>query len=158
MPYLIDGHNLIPHVPGLTLQDMDDEMQLIELLQDYCRESRKQVEVFFDSAPPGQLQVRSYGCVMARFIRQGETADQAISRKLSYLGKDARNWTVVSSDRQVQAAAKAARATILTAEAFVHQVFNTLGETSSQSDDSDFSLDAKELDEWKGIFGIDDDE
>lgn len=158
MPYLIDGHNLIPHVPGLTLQDMDDEMQLIELLQEYCRESRKQVEVFFDNAPPGQLQVRSYGCVLARFVRQGETADQAISRKLNHLGKEARNWTVVSSDRQVQTAAKAARATILTAEAFVRHVFNTLGETSSQRDDNDFSLDEKELDEWKGIFGIDDDD
>ena len=31
MPYLIDGHNLIPKM-GLKLADLDDEMQLIELL------------------------------------------------------------------------------------------------------------------------------
>ena len=37
MPYLIDGHNLIPKVRGLSLQSMDDEMELVELLQEFCR-------------------------------------------------------------------------------------------------------------------------
>ena len=37
MPYLIDGHNLIPKVAGLSLKAVDDEMQLIELLQEFCR-------------------------------------------------------------------------------------------------------------------------
>ena len=156
MPYLIDGHNLIPRIPGLSLQDMDDEMDLIELLQEFCRENRKQVEVFFDNAPPGQLKARSYGCVLARFVRQGETADQAIRRKLTHLGKEARNWTVVSSDRQVQAAAKAARASILTAEAFAQHLFSTLDAPSSQKDDINFKLDDQELDEWKDLFGLDD--
>ena len=27
MPYIIDGHNLIPKVSGLSLGDMDDEQQ-----------------------------------------------------------------------------------------------------------------------------------
>jgi hypothetical protein len=34
MPYIVDGHNLIPKVPGLNLQDMEDELQLVELLQE----------------------------------------------------------------------------------------------------------------------------
>ena len=33
MSYLIDGHNLIPKIPGLTLRQMDDENELIEILQ-----------------------------------------------------------------------------------------------------------------------------
>ena len=28
MPYIIDGHNLIPNVPGLDLNKIDDEIQL----------------------------------------------------------------------------------------------------------------------------------
>ncbi|MBP1702274.1 MAG: hypothetical protein H6Q38_1381, partial [Chloroflexi bacterium] len=41
MPYIVDGHNLIPKIPGLSLRAIDDEMQLIELLQEFCRVQRK---------------------------------------------------------------------------------------------------------------------
>ncbi len=34
MPYLIDGHNLIPKV-GLRLDSMDDEMDLLAHLQEF---------------------------------------------------------------------------------------------------------------------------
>jgi hypothetical protein len=44
MPYLIDGHNLIPKIPGMNLGDVDDETQLIEMLQEFCRRRRKQVK------------------------------------------------------------------------------------------------------------------
>ena len=67
MPYLIDGHNLIPKVPGLSLKAIDDEMQLVEKLQEFCRRRGKQVEVFFDKAPPGGRRVRVFGPVTARF-------------------------------------------------------------------------------------------
>ena len=71
MPYIIDGHNLIPKIPGLSLQEMDDEQHLLEMLQEFCRRQRKQVEVFFDNAPPGGVRARNLGLVTARFVRQG---------------------------------------------------------------------------------------
>ena len=43
MPYLIDGHNLIPKL-GLRLDSLDDEEQLIPRLQEFCRLRRAQVE------------------------------------------------------------------------------------------------------------------
>jgi uncharacterized protein len=113
MPYLIDGHNLIAKTPGLSLQAFDDENQLIELLQDFCRTRRKPVEVYFDNAPVGQAAVRRFGQVTAHFVRQGSTADAAIHRRLVRLGKSAGNWTVVSSDRAVQTAARLAHAQVL---------------------------------------------
>src|SRR5512136_487989 len=116
MPYLIDGHNLIPKIPGLNLQSLDDEEQLIKLLQEYCRRQRKQVEVFFDQASPGGVRARNFGLVTARFVRQGTTADQAIHERLTRLGKLARNWTVVSSDLTVQSWAKAAQARAMASE------------------------------------------
>ena len=33
MHYLIDGHNLIARVPGLSLADPDDEVKLLQLLK-----------------------------------------------------------------------------------------------------------------------------
>ena len=50
MPYLIDGHNLIPKIPGLSLEMLDDEDRLIELLQEFARVRRQRIEVFFDQA------------------------------------------------------------------------------------------------------------
>ena len=118
MPYLIDGHNLIPKVPGLQLGSADDEMQLVELLQEFCRLSRKQVEVYFDQAAPGQSGKRALGTVTAYFVAAGRTADQAINQRLEKLGRSARNWVVVSSNRSVQISARHAGAQVLASEAF----------------------------------------
>jgi hypothetical protein len=157
MPYLIDGHNLIPKVPGLALGEIDDEMQLVELLQDYCRRSRKRVEVFFDNAPPGQPTARTYGNVLARFVRQGRTADQAIRAKLSRLGGSARNWTVVSSDREVQAAARAARARVLPSEDFAALLVDVSPGPSGGPETRPEGVNPDELDDWMQLFGFDED-
>jgi hypothetical protein len=46
MPYLIDGHNLIAKIPTISLESIDDEMELVNLLQEFCQRRQKQVEVF----------------------------------------------------------------------------------------------------------------
>jgi len=79
VPYLIDGHNLIPKIPGLMLEDIDDENQLLELFDQVCRSQGKQAEVFFDNAPPGGVRAHNYGLVVARFVRQGTSADEGNS-------------------------------------------------------------------------------
>ena len=53
MNYLIDGHNLIAKIPGLSLSMPDDEERLVELLNRFGQHSRGKLEVFFDGAPPG---------------------------------------------------------------------------------------------------------
>ncbi len=154
MPYIIDGHNLIPKLPGLSLKALDDEMQLVEVLQEFCRLQRKQAEVFFDNAPPGGTPIRSYGSVTAHFVRQGKTADDAIQEFLKRRGNAARNWTVVSSDLAVQAAARAARAQVVSSEAFARLVQQTLQSTEQEAGkDSSTELDPDELDNWLKLFG-----
>ena len=118
MTLLIDGHNLIPHISGIDLSALDDEKALIRVLQEYCRLRRKQVEVYFDRAVVGQAGPRRFGQVMAVFVHEGRTADEAIMDRLNKLGKRARNATVVSSDRQVQQAARAAHASVVSSQAF----------------------------------------
>ncbi len=154
MPYLIDGHNLIPKIRNLSLESMDDEMELVVMLQEFCQRRQKQVEVFFDNAQPGQPRARNFGNVIARFIPSPKTADQAIHDKLVRLGATARNWTVVSSDHAVQNSSRAARAQVLTSEAFARLLGESLKEDQIETKRrSETAMDEDELDEWMHLFG-----
>lgn len=155
MPYLIDGHNLIPKLTGMALDEIDDENRLVEMLQEFCRVQRKEVEVFFDNAPAGQPRARNFGNVIARFIRQGTTADDAIRAKLARLGRDARNWIVVSSDRAVQTSARAARAQFIPSERFaqvLRQALAAAESTGEKSSDPVEILDDQEVEDWLKLF------
>lgn len=158
MPYLVDGHNLIPKIPGLSLKSFDDEEQLIKLLQDFCRVLRKPVEVYFDGAPPGQARQQRHGQVTAIFVRQGLTADAAIRQRLLKLGKAASQWTVVSSDHAVQDAARLVRAQALSAEEFSRLLQNSLAAGPAQPGRGHPpEMSPSELAEWMSLFGQDSD-
>jgi predicted RNA-binding protein with PIN domain len=151
MPYLVDGHNLIPHL-GLRLDSMDDEQDLITRLQEFCRLRRARVEVYFDGAPPGSQQVRKAGAVSAHFIRLGSSADAAIENRLRTLGKQAPNWTVVSSDNRVQSAGRAAHARVLAADDFARAMHSASAQVKTPPQDA--ALNPEELDEWMSAFKV----
>ncbi|MFN8399485.1 MAG: NYN domain-containing protein [Anaerolineales bacterium] len=150
MPYIIDGHNLIPKL-GLRLDEPDDEMELVRLLQDFARIRRQQVDVYFDGAPAGQAGMRKFGSIKAHFVRQGQTADSAIRRRLEEMGKAAKNWIVVSSDHEVLSAARVHQAQSLRSEEFVKQIRTALT-TTTQSGTSESKLSEKEVEEWINLF------
>lgn len=150
MPYLIDGHNLIPKM-GLSLRSIDDEQDLIERLQEFCRLKNCQAEVYFDGAPAGQSGTRKLGRVNAHFIRLGHTADDAIRTRLQKMGASAKNWTVVTSDRSVQAEARAVHAGVMSSEEFARLVAET-GQRSGKSPEKPERLDDVEVEEWLEIF------
>jgi predicted RNA-binding protein with PIN domain len=150
MPYLVDGHNLIPKV-GLRLDYFDDELELVAILQEFARLHRRQVEVYFDGAPADQAGTRSLGTVKVHFIRAGTTADAAITRRLKKMGRAAKNWTVVSSDRQVQSEARGARAEVLSSDEFAHLLHQTPRRESSKPA-ADRKVSPAEVDEWLKIF------
>ena len=151
MPYLVDGHNLIPKV-GLRLDSFDDEMELVTILQEFCRVNRRQVEVYFDGAPAPHAGTRNLGAVKAHFVRAGTTADAAIARRLKKLGRAAKNWTVVSSDRQVQAEARAAHAEAISSDDFARQV-REMPRAHEGKPSADRAISAGEVDEWLKLFG-----
>ena len=119
MPYLIDGHNLIANLPDIQLEDPDDEARLIERLTSFCAKVDKDATVYFDRSALGLQDPVRLGRVTARFVSAPQTADQAIASHLRHLGREASNWTVVSSDRAVQRAGKHAGAQILGSRDFV---------------------------------------
>jgi predicted RNA-binding protein with PIN domain len=149
MPYLIDGHNLIGKLPGVSLDELDDEQVLIEILQGFCQDAAKDAEVYFDRSASGHARARVHGRVTARYVRSGETADQAIARRLKGLGREAANWTVVTSDNQVLAAARRSNARTVASEDFARQLDSRGDEAGS----ADRQLSADEVDDWLEMFG-----
>lgn len=150
MPYLIDGHNLIPKM-GLSLRSVDDEQELTERLQEFCRLENRQVEVYFDGAPAGQARTRKLGRVTVHFIRLGSTADNAIRARLKKMGASAKNWTVVTSDHAVQAEARAVRAQVMTSDEFARLAAGAgrrLGESREKPED----VDDIQVQEWLEMF------
>lgn len=149
MPYLIDGHNLIPKI-GLRLDSMDDEMELVAILQEFCRLRRRQVEVYFDGAPAPHAGTRRLGAVTAHFVPLGTTADDTIRRRLKRMGKSAKNWTVVSSDRQVQTEARAAGADLISSDAFARQLKKA--RQAAPKPASERKPSKEEVEEWLKLF------
>ncbi len=157
MPYLIDGHNLIPKLPGVSLSDVDDEDRLIEILQEFARHKPgKRIEVYFDRRAPGAERSRTFGNIRAHFIAPPSDADTAIIARLKKLGGSARTWTVVSSDRKVQAAAREAGARVLRAEEFTRQIREAKAPSAEPSplpsQKTQVNLTPEEVDEWEALF------
>ena len=153
MPYLIDGHNLIPKL-GLRLDALDDETELIERLKEFCRLGRKQVEVYFDGALLGQATTRKFGAVTAHFVRKPQIADEAIRLRLKKLGNAARNWIVVSADHRVQNEARAAHATSMDSTTFAQLVIQTL-RAGQANPNAKNPLSEREIEDWLNLFGAD---
>lgn len=151
MPYLIDGHNLIPKI-GLRLSEPDDELELIRLLQDFARLRRQPIEVYFDGAPSASSGTRKLGTIKAHFISLTSSADSAMRSRLNNMGKSAKNWTVVSSDREVQSAAKVNDAKFVSSEEFVTLLRETLS-TVNKKNRAEKTVSAKEVEEWLKVFG-----
>jgi predicted RNA-binding protein with PIN domain len=150
MPYLIDGHNLIPNIPGMSLENLDDEQQLIDMLLKFCRLRRQKAEVYFDRAPFGQAKSRQFGLVRAHFVSRKSSADHAIMQRLARIGREAPNWKVVTSDRQVQEEARHYRAEVIASEAFASMLLES--STQGERDEQPVVENPDEIDEWLRIF------
>jgi predicted RNA-binding protein with PIN domain len=150
MPYLIDGHNLIPKL-GLKLSDPDDELELARTLQEFARIRRQQIEVYFDGAAPASARTGKVGTVTLHFISSGSSADSAIRARLMNMAKSAKNWTVVSSDREVQNSAKVNGAKFISSEEFV-SLLRTALTSPIKTNPDDKKLSTQEVEEWLRLF------
>lgn len=151
MHYIVDGHNLIPHVKGLSLSDPDDETKLIEVLRNFCRLKRDTILVFFDQASPGNSGRQSFGAVQAIFVPRSITADNAIIAHFKKAGPSARNWTLVSSDRAIQAAARSRHVQVLPSREFAMRL-ETESTNKNQPDPMERPLSDSEILQWEALF------
>ncbi len=159
MHYLIDGHNLIARLPDIELDDPDDEAKLVLRLRRWTAAGQKRlVTVFFDGGlPGGEWRRLSSGRVKPIFA----TADGAADALLIDRVRQARNpsaYTLITSDQQILAVAKARRMPHLTSEAFARQLvefdrqrYADEGNMASPPPE-DPILSPQEVDEWLDIF------
>jgi predicted RNA-binding protein with PIN domain len=154
MPLLIDGHNLIGALPNISLTDLDDEAKLVSLLSRYLVQARKRAFVYFDRGSFISDQTDRGPYLSVIFIAQPRTADQAIRAHLERLGKEAANWTVISSDREIQHAAKQAGARVLSSQEFSRFLLSI--DVASNGDEKPTSpLSEEELGAWMDLFDSD---
>lgn len=150
MAYLIDGHNLIPHVAGLSLRDIDDEAALVDRLRRFAARSGRKVTVYFDRAAHGPRRPIAASNVAVRFVALPATADAAILSHLARLGRSARQWTVVTSDEEIRRAAVRAGARTMTSQAFA-QILDARPSPSGD-EKPDAESDPGAIDEWAAAF------
>jgi predicted RNA-binding protein with PIN domain len=151
MLLLIDGHNLIGQgqLPDLRLDDPDDEARLVIRLRSYCARTGKRVTVVFDHGlPGGRSWELSGGGVDVVFAPAGRTAD-GILRERIRRARDPRGLTVVTSDRQVIAAARVCGVRVVRSEEFAAQ----LNVSRTVEAEPDVYLSAEEIEEWLKVFG-----
>jgi predicted RNA-binding protein with PIN domain len=151
MPYVIDGHNLIATIPGISLSDLDDEQALIQVLARFARETRRSITVYFDRGTLLPHQGSSPAGVKTHFIRPPRTADDALRAHIKRLGREAPNWTVVSSDGEVRQAAQQAGARVLDSQTFAARLSNPV-EPQANAEKPEPSLRPEDIEAWEQLF------
>jgi predicted RNA-binding protein with PIN domain len=159
MPILIDGHNLIGQLPGISLADPDDEAQLVMLLRRYAARRRgRKLIVIFDGGVYGHPEnLNGYG-VEARFARAPADADAELIRRIRAIRRRD-EWLVVSSDRAVAGEAQARGIPVLSAHEFARRLAAMGGPKATLRDKrNDRPLSRAEIEEWMRLFGVEEDD
>jgi uncharacterized protein len=153
MPLLIDGHNLIGQIPGLSLADPDDEGDLVMLLRRYTTARRgRKVVVVFDHGVYGHPQTLDGYGVSCHFARSPQDADAQLIKRIRALKKPS-DWTLVTSDRQVMRAAQDHGVRVISSHIFARQLTAPARPAAVLEEQRDVRLSEAEIDEWLRLFG-----
>jgi predicted RNA-binding protein with PIN domain len=150
MAILIDGHNLIGKLPGIGLDDPNDEEELLIRLRAYRARTGKRLVVYFDPGIAYQSSARwSKGGIDVRQAGTGRRADDLMIRDLS-LHRNPRELTIVTSDLAIQRAARQHNARVIDSAAFALELSHSPEETDTLDKPP---LQEEEVQEWLAIFG-----
>ncbi|UCE39938.1 MAG: NYN domain-containing protein [Candidatus Aminicenantes bacterium] len=156
MPYLIDGSNLIGHMPNLELSDPKSKHRLAAQLLIFQKTKRTKIILVFD----GPLDPDLFGEKFKRkefSILWPDLEESADTRIKQWIEKqtDLRHLYVVSSDREIKSFAQRTGAKVLDCEEF-HKLLKTALKESKESqamNKEDITLSPLEVDHWLDIFG-----
>ncbi len=151
MPYLIDGHNLIGQLPGIDLQDPDDEVRLVERLRSAMGRMRTRCTVVFDAGlPGGPSRELSTPSVQVVFAHGGTTADRIIMERIR-AARDPNRWIIVTNDQVIVTAARRRGMRVIASGAFVREMNAPPPITDDENPNP--HIGPAELDEWLALFG-----
>lgn len=156
MNYLIDGHNLIGKMGDISLSDPDDELQLVRRLQKWVTANLKRhVLVIFDGGlRAGKDPHLSSSRLQIFFAPAEQTADLLLLRRIERV-KNPAEYTLVTSDQAIIAAATAKRMPVIRSEAFATQMaIETHSQRTAELEELDNPrLTEAEIAEWLTLFG-----
>lgn len=156
MPYLIDGNNLIGHIPYLRLDDPKSKYRLVAQLMVFQRIKKRKVILVFDGPPDLELlgdKYRSKKFVIV-YPSEEENADAVIE---TWIEKQTnfRQFTVVSCDREIKAFARMNKAKAIDCDKFYKELKTTLKKFKIEKSrrKTQKKLSPLEINHWLEIFG-----
>ncbi|HEX2620019.1 MAG TPA: NYN domain-containing protein, partial [Phototrophicaceae bacterium] len=152
MTYLIDGHNLIGKLPDIDLDDPNDEALLVQKLIGFSARTRQRCVVIFDQGLPGGASRMSTTWVKVVFAPHNSNADRVMTTRISGL-PNPKEWTVVSSDNDVLAAARRRKMQTLKSAEFAALMQRPDEPDKPGVDEApDVHLSDSQVDEWMTLF------
>jgi len=152
MPYLIDGHNLIAQMPGLSLSDPDDEVQLVLRLRRFAAHKRQKITVVFDHGiPGGWSRDLSTGPVKVIFAGSHTNADRVILERIRE-AKTPTDIKLVSSDGAIRRAAEVRRVQVIASQDFAASLYKPPPSEPHRDARENLRLDKDEVKEWLRVF------
>lgn len=158
MRFLIDGHNLIAHLPDIELSDPHDEAKLVYKLRAFAARTGHKATVVFDGGLPGGISTSlSTSNITVKFASYEQmNADQILMNTLRSI-KNVQAYTLVSSDQEIIGTARGLGITTQSAAAFGATIHKAAPSLPANDKDIYIRLSSAEIDEWLAIFSSDDD-
>ena len=154
MHYLIDGHNLIAALPDISLEDPEDEAELVLLLRSWTAAgAKRRATIIFDGGlPGGQSRGLSSSVVQVIFASSGKPADNLLISRIHQVRNPAEH-TLVSSDRAVTAVAKARRMPHISSQEFAQRLLQAPQMDNEPSENEKPELGEEDIADWLKLFG-----
>ena len=161
MPLIVDGYNLLRFVQKAGHFEDLIEVGLCRILSDYLVSVRERGHIVFDGiGPPDKHDFEQLGGLAnleVYFSGADYDADEVIMQKIEDSSAP-KSLTVVSTDREIRAAAAARKATSVRADVFWHGLVSRL-ETQQKAvhepKEKRRGITEGETDQWLDFFGID---
>ncbi len=155
MEYLIDAYNLL-HAWDRALPAKDDlesaRTRLLDALADYAEDSESRIVTVFDGIDLPYPDRTTHRGVSVHFSRSPKDADRLIAELLRKTDH-ARETAVISSDRAVRAAAKAAGAQSIPSDEFA-QILRARVQAPTPRNSGATALSESEVQDWARTFGV----
>ena len=152
MPYLIDGHNLIAQMPGMTLADPDDEVQLVLRLRQFAARKKQKITVVFDHGVPGGWSSKlSTGPVKVIFAGSHSNADRIIMERIRE-AKTPTHIKLVPSDGEIRRAGQARRVEVIPSQEFAATLTQPPPSQPRRDERENIKLSKDEVKEWLRVF------
>jgi predicted RNA-binding protein with PIN domain len=156
MPYLIDGNNLIGHLPYLELSDPQSKRRLVAQLYVFQSVKRTKIILVFDGSPDFELGGKNFNAkkFLILFPEREQTADTLIKEWIEKQ-TDKKHLQVVSSDGEIKKFARMNGTRVLTCEEFNRRLKSILKKykDTKATKKAETLLTPLEVKHWLEIFG-----